>query len=232
MKRGVNGRAKGSRNELVLAKLFEMWWGHGSFARTPMSGGWATPAHRDGFRTHGDIITTALDFPFTVEAKKQEAWSLDALLHNEKCKVHEWYDQAVKGTPRDVMPLLVATRNRQPQVVIFEAARMEILLANLSSRDDSIRERLSAEPCHPWQLYPHMRYDRGVMNAVEALPDFVILPLEYFFAIDPDLFGRKLPMTEKKPEHRPDVPEPVIPKCTTCGKPLTACTCTDNNLKK
>lgn len=35
-----------------------------------------------------------------------------------------------------------------------------------------------------------------------------------------------------KPEDRPEVPEPVIPTCGTCKKPLTACTCTDNNLKK
>lgn len=230
---GVNGRAKGSRNELVLAKLFKEWWGHGEWARTPMSGGWATPGHRDGFRTHGDIITTALDFPFTVEAKKQEKWSLDALLHNEGCPVHAWYDQAVKGTPRDVMPLLVAARNLIPQVVIFEAARMQILLANLSSADPAIKARLDADPCHPWQLYPHMTFDRGVMNAVEGLPDFVILPLEYFFAIDPATFGRKLPMPDdKKPEQRPSVPEPVIPKCGKCRQPMTSCRCTDNVLKK
>jgi len=35
-----------------------------------------------------------------------------------------------------------------------------------------------------------------------------------------------------KPEDRPKVPEPTIPRCATCNQLLTQCRCTDNNLKK
>lgn len=40
------------------------------------------------------------------------------------------------------------------------------------------------------------------------------------------------PPDPPKPTDRPDVPEPVIPRCDNCKQLLTQCKCTDNILKK
>jgi hypothetical protein len=216
---GKKSKRKGNSNENALAKQFKEWWGHGEWARTPSSGGWATAAHREAFRTCGDIITTAVDFPFCVEAKKQEAWDLDALLHNDGCIVKKWWAQAVTESPAALTPLLVMARNRVPQAVMFSA------------------RTLSHLPQSPWHFMQHFiaRLVLKTPNNNIMIESLVLLPLDAFFTISPDVFGRSLPVSEQgrpKPEDRPSVPEPVIPTCGTCHKPLTQCACTDNDLKK
>lgn len=208
-----NSRRKGSTNERALAKMLREWWGHGEWVRTPLSGGWATADTREAFRTCGDIMTTATDFPFCPEAKKREKWTLDQLIHYDVCQILEWWAQAVGETPPDLTPLLIFARNHVPQAVMFDDAQVHKLVGTHLSP--------------PWYARPHFIFHLGGR-------DLIITSLESFFTISPDVFGRKLPMNEPgrpKPEDRPKVPEPVIPKCPK-GHPLTSCTCTDNNLKK
>lgn len=210
---GRKSRTKGATNERALAAVFKAWWGHGEWARTPSSGGWATAAHREAFRTCGDIITTARDFPFCVEAKKHEKWCLDNLIHNDKPDILGWWKQAKDETPPDMIPLLVFARNNVPQAVMFD--------------DVQVFQALHITLTAPWYGRKHFLFNLDGR-------DLVIMSLEAFFTITPDFFGRTLPMEtgRPKPEDRPKVPEPVIPTCTGCKKPMTACTCTDNNLKK
>lgn len=211
---GINSRQKGSVNERKIAQQLKAYWGHGDWVRTPLSGGWATPATREAFRTCGDIMTTALDWPFCPELKKHEKWTLDQLIHNEACKILGWWDQVIGETPPDLIPLLIFARNRIPQAVMFDDAQVHNLVGT------------SIAP--PWYAKPHFLFHlKG--------RDLIITSLESFFSINPDLFGRKMPVSETgrpKPGDRPTVPEPVIPTCIKCKKPLTSCSCSDNDLKK
>lgn len=115
---GKRSKRKGSSNENALAKLFSSWWGTGEWARTPSSGGWSTANVREAFRTCGDIITTAIDFKYCVEAKKAEGWCLEQLLTAPKSSLFQWWDQTVSETPKGLTPMLVAGRNRMERLVI------------------------------------------------------------------------------------------------------------------
>lgn len=115
---GKRSKTKGNANEREIAKLFKEWWGHGEWARTPSSGGWATKQVREGFRTCGDILTTAEDFPFCVEAKHQKRWDLVQLLTAPKSLLYKFWAQAVEETPSGLLPLLVVHKNNRERLVI------------------------------------------------------------------------------------------------------------------
>lgn len=178
---GRKSSRKGKGNERALAKLFRDWWGHGEWARTPLSGGWASKDAREGFRTCGDIITTAADFPFCIEAKKQEGWTLDQLIHNDKCIIFEWWNQAVSETPVGMIPLLVMARNHIPQAVAFAVSQVEPLMLR---HCPELMEQMNALP---WEAYPSLHFWRVGDKFV-----IVIVSLENFLKINPDFFGRRL----------------------------------------
>lgn len=117
---GRKSKRKGNKAERDIAKLFQEWWGVGTFVRTPSSGGWATVAARETFRTCGDIITDQKDFPFTIENKAQEGWTLDQIFYNENALVIQWWKQTLSETPEGMHPLLVIKRNRFKPLVIFQ----------------------------------------------------------------------------------------------------------------
>jgi hypothetical protein len=116
---GVNGRAKGARNERDLAKALGAWWGE-VFLRTPGSGGWAKGKES----VSGDIVSKndATVFPFSVEAKKVEGWTLE---HLWSAKSHFWKEDGWwEQCRRDALgsnkaPLLVFTKNRTPWYVMM-----------------------------------------------------------------------------------------------------------------
>jgi len=112
-KKRVNGRKKGQAAERKLAKLFADWWGS-DFARTPLSGGFATAKFREDWNACGDLVTPDSTFPFCVESKKVEGWKLEQLLTSDKTLIHQWWKQTVEETPEGKKPLLVFTRNRAP----------------------------------------------------------------------------------------------------------------------
>lgn len=112
-KKRVNGRAKGNAAERKLAKLFSKWWGS-EFTRTPLSGGFATAKFREDWNAAGDLVTPDTTFPFCVESKKVEGWSLEQLLTSDKTLIHKWWAQTEKETPAGKIPLLVFTKNRAP----------------------------------------------------------------------------------------------------------------------
>ena len=115
---GKKSRRKGAGFELQAAKDFQAWWGKGSFARSPSSGGWGQKPVRDDFRACGDVITTAEDFPWVIECKNQEGWTLDQLLLNEKCIIWSWWKQVTEETSDGLIPMLVFKKNRQPPMVM------------------------------------------------------------------------------------------------------------------
>ena len=74
-----NSRDKGGRGERAAAKEFRDWWGT-DFARTPSSGGFATAKFRDDWNAAGDLVTPDNTFPFCVECKWVEDWTMEQLL--------------------------------------------------------------------------------------------------------------------------------------------------------
>lgn len=116
-KKRVNGNRKGKSAERVLVKAFSKWWGC-EFFRTPESGGMATRLSKqlgiDFSKFKGDIVTLDETFPFCVESKKVEGWTLEQLLTSEKTLIHSWWRQAVDQTPSGKKPLLVFTKNHAP----------------------------------------------------------------------------------------------------------------------
>lgn len=113
-KKRKNGKAIGGAYERYVAKKLSAWWGE-EFHRTPASGGlrW-----KQDNRVCGDIVTPpGSTFPWVVECKKRENWTMDSLL-NGSAEVSKWWKQVTDDAERSGLePMLIFTRNRQPDYV-------------------------------------------------------------------------------------------------------------------
>lgn len=143
-KKRVNGNRKGKAAERKLVKLFSQWWGS-EFFRTPESGGMATRLTTqlgiDLSKFKGDIVTLDETFPFCVESKKVEGWTLEQMLTSDKTLMHDWWDQAVTQTPEGKIPLLIFTKNHAP---LYAMMRTDDLNRNMG-RTLTIRANKSFE---------------------------------------------------------------------------------------
>lgn len=108
----AKSKSKGDRGEREVARIFSEWWGE-NIVRTPQSGGFATKKFRDDWNAGSDIVCPDPDFPFSVEVKNREGWELDAIIHNPKCPIWEWWEQTILESPEGKLPLLVFKRNRR-----------------------------------------------------------------------------------------------------------------------
>ena len=125
-KKGVNSRSKGNRGEYAVRDILSKWWGV-PFRRTPSSGAYGT-IHQQGSLV-GDVVCDDPAFPFVVEVKNQESWSMEHFLTADKSKVWKWWAQAVdQAMASDKIPLLVFTRNRQPLFCAFPSMEMPVPL--------------------------------------------------------------------------------------------------------
>ncbi len=114
----VLGRRKGVRGERDVADKLKTWWNRyepsAEFIRTPLSGGWhqnsKAAAH---FRVSGDLMTTSATFPFCVEVKWREGWSIDALLDGKSCAAWPFWLQACAAAKRQhEVPMMWLRKNR------------------------------------------------------------------------------------------------------------------------
>lgn len=128
----VNGRAKGKKFELEIAKDLSAWWNPAEFSRsrkipadqlpfrrTPNSGAW-TRSRQDGV---GDIMAP-VGYPFVVEAKYQERWEWNPLIFNPgTCLIDTYWKQTtacVVSAKR--FPMLVFRKNFVPAMCRFNKA--------------------------------------------------------------------------------------------------------------
>lgn len=113
---GKGAKVKGSGYELKTAKKFSDWWG-GTFNRTPGSGSlhWGSDQ-----RVAGDIIAPEkMDFPFVIECKKHEGWTIDHVLLDIG-DPRKWWEQVVTDARRvERVPMLVFSRNRAKDFVMI-----------------------------------------------------------------------------------------------------------------
>lgn len=113
---GKKSKRKGASFELETAKLLGKWWGF-DFHRVPASGG----LHWKGSNNVvGDIVAPLeADFPFVVECKKREEWTLENLFLNNK-DIKNWWGQVVGDAKEsNKIPMLVFTRNRAKTFVML-----------------------------------------------------------------------------------------------------------------
>ncbi len=112
----THGQRKGQRAEREVAKICECWWRRlyktAHFTRTPISGGWSIPDIRGHFRACGDIMTTSEKWPFTVEVKRRENWSVGRLFEGRASPVWKWWIQAQRQADEEGgVPMLWFKRN-------------------------------------------------------------------------------------------------------------------------
>lgn len=117
---GKKSKDKGGRGERAAAKCFRDWWGT-DFTRTPASGGFATQKFRDDWNAAGDLVTPDPTFPFCVECKWVEDWTLEQVLRNDGCLIFQWWQQARAECPPNKLPLLVFKRNNHPFYCLVES---------------------------------------------------------------------------------------------------------------
>lgn len=113
-----NSRVKGSRAELDVASLFSRWCGE-HVRRTPLSGGWSSAR----FGVTADLVCAKKAFPFHVEVKHREGWTLDDLVTGVRSdhdkSIVQWWKQCTTTCPKKKEPLLAFRRNRQPWLVMY-----------------------------------------------------------------------------------------------------------------
>lgn len=90
----TNSKKKGDKFERDIAKQLGDWWGN-KFSRTPQSGG----AHwlKDN-NAVGDIVTPPhAQFPFVIECKSREGWTIENVLLNNQ-EPHTWWAQVINDS--------------------------------------------------------------------------------------------------------------------------------------
>lgn len=120
----TNSKRKGNSYELKIAKKMTEWTGL-KFERVPASGGlhW-----KQDNRVYGDIVCNMPDFPFVIEAKCRESWNMDSLINGSK-EVEKWWKQVTADAEATgKQPVVIFTRNRQPDYMMLEVKAMHALL--------------------------------------------------------------------------------------------------------
>lgn len=124
----VDGRKKGNNYENAICRVLSVWLFPKLSPKTPME---HLPFRRQStaimpvvghWNGSGDILhRPGLDssWPFCVECKHVEGWTLDGMF-SPKWPVWSWWDQATKQAARaERAPLLVCGRNRRPDYALL-----------------------------------------------------------------------------------------------------------------
>ncbi len=186
-----NSRTKGNSYELRIAKLFAEWSGE-EVRRTPGSGGWSSSK----FGVTGDLVCANKRFPFHVECKKREGWTLDDLITgvrkpddaNPWCSIEAWWRQCIESCPKGPVsvaltgggllkePLLVFTRNRQADLVMVRHAFSAVVFAypatDINHGARYLRVTLS-----------RCRDGRGWWPTIDNTEDVIIMRLDEFLRL-------------------------------------------------
>ncbi len=138
----MNSRTKGNKFENDVCRKLSTWAGVSPstpieklpFRRrttsvVPVVGHW---------RGAGDLVVAeAVSFAFCVECKKHEGWVLDHLFLPSS-RLWDWWDQTRSQAERaDLRPLLVFTRNFQPDYVMLRKKDVKGLRGMLVDRPGS-----------------------------------------------------------------------------------------------
>ncbi len=119
----MSGRDKGNAAEREVARLLERWWGElepdTQFSRTPLSG---VLQHSAEFQMCGDLMVSrdVKRWPFVVEVKRREAWSMRELRAGRACPVWGWWRHCQEDAhEQGGEPMLWFRKNREPWWVML-----------------------------------------------------------------------------------------------------------------
>lgn len=146
---GKLSKSKGSSFELKIATSLGQWWG-AKFHRVPASGGlhWGS-----SMNVGGDVIAPPeAGFPFVVECKKREGWTLEQIMNNKG--PHKTWWQQVCGDAEETkkVPMLIFAKNYSDIFVSLPHSELleqylrknleiqDILLSYVSYRDTLAKE--------------------------------------------------------------------------------------------
>ena len=148
--RGRGSKSKGSNFELKIAKQLTTWWG-ATFHRVPGSGSlhWGSDN-----RVAGDIVPPqGLDFPFVVECKKHEGWTLDNVLLNTG-EPKTWWAQVVTDSRRvKQVPMLIFSRNRAKEYVMVPYSEDLYKMLTDTQKDPTMRTQITFEDIREEEQY-------------------------------------------------------------------------------
>lgn len=120
----TDGNEKGARFTRDVCKKLERWAGTRFKPRPTI----VEPI--DGWVVKGDVACDArARFPFSVECKCIEGWSLDGLFEQPKWPVWAWWDQCIRQADarESVHPLLIFSRARRKTYVLTRRSTVEWL---------------------------------------------------------------------------------------------------------
>lgn len=124
----INSRRKGKTAERAVAKLLEKYWSTVEegvrFKSTPLSGGaFGDPETRGVFKASGDLMSTSTIFPWSIEIKHREGFSLDNILKGKKSPCWSWWRQCQKAAKEmNQRPMLWFRKNNMEWYVIVGAS--------------------------------------------------------------------------------------------------------------
>lgn len=130
---GVASRDKGKRGEREVCKLLQEWWNKDGviFERTPQSGAWDRNRR---FSMCGDIICNDPSFPYCVEVKFNEKFSLDQIFMNKgKGDFFKWWEQCIHQAQQIQKQPLLIVRKRFFSWFIFTTKENTLKLDNFIS---------------------------------------------------------------------------------------------------
>lgn len=133
MKR-TSARQKGKDFEARVGILLGMWWSGYPYPRAHGSGSSTTQraiAHDGRELFYAGDLYIPPEFPWCVECKNQQGWSLDSII-NQTCKIVfvDWWNQCVRDASRvDKDPLLVFKKNRLTPLFVTRRASVEKYLS-------------------------------------------------------------------------------------------------------
>lgn len=128
---GKKSKSKGSRGERITRDKFTEWWGS-KFTSSPQSGAFATRTQFSSMA--GDLVTDDESFPFCVENKNQEDWTLEELFTAPSSRLFEFWKQTVGQTPEGKIPMLVFTKNYRPLFFMLPLVTFASVIAPKDSK--------------------------------------------------------------------------------------------------
>mgnify|MGYP003132077247 CR=1 FL=1 len=114
--KGVNGKAKGSRFEREMVKVFSTW------TKVP----WEKTLGSGAQNTKGDIYPSYDSFPFVVECKHTQTWDFYHLF-NDNGPIYDWFNKITEEARScKRQPLLICKRNHRPVVIMTSSTGYDI----------------------------------------------------------------------------------------------------------
>jgi len=113
-------RAKGKEFEKAVGKRLGVWWWGEPFPRAYGSGSSTTLSKGDVFQ--GGDLYVPKNFPWSVECKAQEGWTLDSMFVGRFKLLEFWWEQTCRDAEKvKKRPMLVFTRNFAPVYILVRS---------------------------------------------------------------------------------------------------------------